>query len=774
MRLQMADTRPLKRQKTARERNPFIDDEAAVDYDEPEDNGDIEDDFILREADDVDDDIDSGLHAQVNAVLRAEIEEEEAEDEEAEGDDREMEDDEDTVLWLPTDGLWEIPCIAGRELDALQALLSDNSEDIVKSATFRNDHPGRIYIELRSDRAFRDQELEAHQVAARVSLDMLRSTAAIRFIPCPDASALLRAEAKVWQPGMWARIQTPKLYRGDIGFIFSRSNPTTKTKSTWVAVVPRIDIHGTARHHSESRRPLAKLLDFKELKHYLNVEVEYGQDFIFKNQTFNFTGYLLFQIQDIDLYPPNPFPPVPLLEEFDRFLRLPVLSKEKWAEHRLTVSQQRIGAHDRVKIRDSGQFRGMIGIVLGVNNNEAEVYLLEGDTVLVGIANLQAALQYGDYVRVVHGEHQGNHGYITNVEGEWVDVTDPKKSSEIRVFSVDVEFYTPPPVIQLCTHTFEVGDEVRVTGGSHQAHMGIVRAIHDGWLVVASNSNAVPVDVFYKDAAHTTNPKTNTVLDAARKAQIDMYSQYCGRNALVTTGPFKGHRGLVKTSHPDGRLGLQLETRLEQLTHFDFDQILIQDEKLAIPLPPPVSPFSTEPSSVIPEKRAIAILFPDVNREVPEIPTWRPRYKAPPSTSASSDTPPSLYLNHPCVNLPVPTWLLTGDFVPHRIRLIEINGGGPPVEYFMPTEDSSKVIVRDRDTMRTIPVEDLRHMIPEKSYDIVVPITGDYRSKTTKVKTFEHDECTLTVYGAKPIYKKNHQYPRCNTRDLALVYPPKK
>lgn len=85
------------------------------------------------------------------------------------------------------------------------------------------------------------------------------------------------------------------------------------------------------------------------------------------------------------------------------------------------------------------------------------------------------------------------------------------------------------------------------------------------------------VDVFYKDAAHTTNPKTNAVLNAARKAQIDMYSQYCGRNALVTTGPFKGHRGLVKTSHPDGRLGLQLETRLEQLTHFDFDQILIQE-----------------------------------------------------------------------------------------------------------------------------------------------------------------------------------------------------
>lgn len=85
------------------------------------------------------------------------------------------------------------------------------------------------------------------------------------------------------------------------------------------------------------------------------------------------------------------------------------------------------------------------------------------------------------------------------------------------------------------------------------------------------------IDVFYKDATHTTDPKTNTILDAAKKAQIDIYSEYCGRYTLVTAGPFKGYRGLVKTSHPDGLLGLQLDTRREQLTHFAFDEILVQE-----------------------------------------------------------------------------------------------------------------------------------------------------------------------------------------------------
>lgn len=177
---------------------------------------------------------------------------------------------------------------------------------------------------------------------------------------------------------------------------------------------------------------------------------------------------------------------------------------------------------------------------------------------------------------------------------------------------------------------------------------------------------------------------------------------------------------------------------------------------------------------MIPEKRPLSFLFPEVNREV-NTPTWRPRYKAPPpsaGTSAQSSLSP--YLNHPSVELPIPTWLLTGEFVPHRIRLVEISGSAPPVEYFTPTEDGSEVIVRDGNTMRTIPVKDLRHLPPEKAFDLVVPITGEHKGQMMKVKDFGMEECTMTVFGAKRIQKKNYQYPRCNTKELALVAPPRK
>jgi transcription antitermination factor NusG len=85
------------------------------------------------------------------------------------------------------------------------------------------------------------------------------------------------------------------------------------------------------------------------------------------------------------------------------------------------------------------------------------------------------------------------------------------------------------------------------------------------------------MQVFYREAEHTTNPKTNRVLDAMKKSQIDMYSLWRGRHCVVISGPFKGHRGTVKTTHPDGRIGVQLDTRLSQMTEFKFDEILVQE-----------------------------------------------------------------------------------------------------------------------------------------------------------------------------------------------------
>lgn len=56
-----------------------------------------------------------------------------------------------------------------------------------------------------------------------------------------------------------------------------------------------------------------------------------------------------------------------------------------------------------------------------------------------------------------------------------------------------------------------------------------------------------------------------------------MYSQWAGRYCVVVAGSFKGHRGLIKTTHPDGRLGVQLDTRLNQTTEFHFNEILVQE-----------------------------------------------------------------------------------------------------------------------------------------------------------------------------------------------------
>lgn len=66
-------------------------------------------------------------------------------------------------------------------------------------------------------------------------------------------------------------------------------------------------------------------------------------------------------------------------------------------------------------------------------------------------------------------------------------------------------------------------------------------------------------------------------MDIMRRAELDMYSQYKGRFCVVIRGPYKTHRGLIKATHPDGRLAVELDTRREQLTHFSFDEVLIQE-----------------------------------------------------------------------------------------------------------------------------------------------------------------------------------------------------
>lgn len=324
-----------------------------------------------------------------------------------------------------------------REWEAMSALLEAGMEEsipVVKSVTFREDHPGRIYVEIAPGPSFQAQKLEASRVAARCSLNMLTPTS-MRFIPCPEATALFNGmKRNMWQAGMWTRIRGPQsMYRGDIGFVFSRSSKTTKVKSLWVAVVPRIDIH--RRNGRQFHRVAARRLDVKDLNHYLNIKVEFGKDFIFRDQTFNYSGYLLYRLEELDLFPPNPFPPIPLLEEFDLFLGLPVLSKDKWATHRLAAWQHCSAARDRVKILD-GQFKGMIGVVLSISLEEAEIYLHQIDkTTVVGVSNLQLELRLGDHVRVVQGEHMGALGYITKVDGEWVDVVNPKELSEVSSLS---------------------------------------------------------------------------------------------------------------------------------------------------------------------------------------------------------------------------------------------------------------------------------------------------------------------------------------------------
>lgn len=388
----------------------------------------------------------------------------------------------------------------------------------VKSATFREDHPGRIYVELAPAATLQEQREVARHIATRASLSML-TPRGLRYIPCPDATTLFNPiRGHVWQPGMWARIRGPHPdYRGDIAFIFSRSNKTTNQKTMWVAAVPRVNIHKSKG--PKSGRVRAERLSVKDLNHYLGFEVEFGKDFVFRRQTFNYSGYIIYPLSEVDLFPPNPFPPIPLAHEFDQFLGLPVLNRGKWGQHRLAAWQRGGAAQDRVKILH-GRFKDMTGVVLNRSEQTAEVYVQQVDaTAVIGVCNLRPELQCGDHVQIVQGEYEGMAGFITKVDPncEWVDVTNAQTSSEVRnlsprrcicheillqihLLAEDVEFYFPPVAMHVKVHFFEVGDEVRAIAGpfSSGLPLGTVSAIHDGWLEVITYEENSSVRARYR------------------------------------------------------------------------------------------------------------------------------------------------------------------------------------------------------------------------------------------------------------------------------------
>lgn len=191
-----------------------------------------------------------------------------------------------------------------------------------------------------------------------------------------------------------------------------------------------------------------------------------------------------------------------------------------------------------------------------------------------------------------------------------------------------------------------------------------------------------------------------------------------------------------------------------------------------MPLPPPHSAFSDQPPTlVVPKMRSLAIPFPGLN--IPDKPIWRPRYRAPPSNVPY--IPPPMSPDNPSFGLPPPYWLLGTVFVPQRIKLVEVTGNRGYLEFHMPVEGSStSVHVRDGAESRQILVENLRHVLPRKKNDLVVPLVGDFKGDAMKIKDFGEDECTLLVLGAKPIQKKNYQYPSCPTKSLACIFPPRK
>ncbi|KAF5330986.1 hypothetical protein D9619_005201 [Psilocybe cf. subviscida] len=124
-----------------------------------------------------------------------------------------------------------------------------------------------------------------------------------------------------------------------------------------------------------------------------------------------------------------------------------------------------------------------------------------------------------------------------------------------------------------------------------------------------------------------------------------------------------------------------------------------------------------------------------------------------------------------------PMWLKDPAFSGYRVQLKQQDGDGSILELIAVDISASTVEVRPllSSTLRkTLPLNELRHVVVCAPYQMVVAISGDLKGTIMKVGTYGKDECTLYSPLKRRSHWERHLEPRYKTADLAVVLPPRK
>ncbi|PPQ76331.1 hypothetical protein CVT24_008497 [Panaeolus cyanescens] len=406
------------------------------------------------------------------------------------------------------------------------------------------------------------------------------------------------------------------------------------------------------------------------------------------------------------------FGQLPTVADLQRFSGCPAVQEYSLSllYERIYRSNLRPGARVRVT---RGDFIGAAGYVVEVSGSTVDIQIEDGSLETVPTKCVRRHFIVGDEVTIVTNPWKGEVGWVVSVEGDFITIWSDARSQEYRIAAIEAEFF--------CS-SFRRIPQLPSQGSS--------------WIP------SLP----------------------------DPYSQYKGRMVLVSgQHPLKGHRGLVRDTHPDGRIWIQMESILNgnrtlQFKHRNISLIdtdtntlrplsettLAKSQPLEIPFATPVLQ-DQEPKLGV-ESSGSSTPFPD---NVPVI-----------DESNSEDFPQTEDIE--LMPIDDPYWLVDACFK-ERIKLAHLHDQHHIVQLVGRGSRPGMVMIRDRKgAILEMKSSTLTALRPEAPNDMVVVLKGEHAG--TVYKVVEVRQLELTVKKVGRVKKKKDVDPVFSNDNLIQVF----
>jgi len=289
----------------------------------------------------------------------------------------------------------------------------------VKAAIAQLSYPGRVFIETES--------LRSAQMFAASITELNANT--IRIVPKEDMTSVLYVRNRFSFHGKnWARISGQGrrwgFYKGDIGMIIENEGNEV------IIAIPRIKTTVC----DDRQRPQQCLFPACVLKRIFGEDsiVSHSSDraFTFEGRTYTKEGFLYFFMNQVDLC--KPADDLPTQNELETFQKCSLMGNDIFTKTSSRLAQMKITTDVRVFIIQ-GEFRGMIGRVMEVAENEVAIFMESLDRVEhISKSAVRTAFQIGDEVRICSGIYNGNVGWVVDVQESTIIIINIDKDLEVR------------------------------------------------------------------------------------------------------------------------------------------------------------------------------------------------------------------------------------------------------------------------------------------------------------------------------------------------------